>query len=596
MGMPGSETALEEIMSHVSGEFIHEGFITKIVDDLYMGGDSEDELVSHWLVVLQALSKNNLGLSSLKTVIAPKFTTVLGWVWQNGSLRASQHHIAAIPSVKPHKTVHALCSFTGPYKIWSHVLQDYADKMLPLDSAVAGKQSHDHITWTEELLKAFRSAQHALNDCNIITLPHPSDTLCLVTDASVKECGLWATLYGLRDDKLHLAGFFSAPLRKHQVTWLPCEVEALAIATVVNHFVHYILQANQRTHVLTDCRPCVLEYQKLCCGEFSNSTCVTAFLSTISRFQLTIDHLVGAANLPSDFASPNPLSCPDDQSGMPVYRRPSGGICPFNDSAGCCRGFRIYAIRQSPSMGIDPTRLPWFAQSSCALETRYPTSEESHKCTRCQALPTPSHNRILGVHCGPCQVLVGLITAIHIKFNIPSPFQTKRLMNKYFLPLIWTKLLMRYPCPVTPALLSNPSPKLWSHIRHQSLPLPLDPHFLLTSLSDGNNASSPYVKLSHHILSQLSMTVNKVMTSQMQSVHYVQMPGTWVTCAGYVLTQHLGWYLYYTMPLSNVWVSFLRRGTRKNSTKIPSQSKRLRNLVWNFTMSKLTMVLYLDSP
>ena len=80
MGMPGSESALEEIMSRVLGDFIHEGFITKIVDDLYMGSDSEDELVSHWLVVLQALSKNNLGLSSLKTVIAPKSTTVLGWV------------------------------------------------------------------------------------------------------------------------------------------------------------------------------------------------------------------------------------------------------------------------------------------------------------------------------------------------------------------------------------------------------------------------------------------------------------------------------------------------------------------------------------
>ena len=38
------------------------------------------------------------------------------------------------------------------------------------------------------------------------------------------------------------------------------------------------------------------------------------------------------------------------------------------------------------------------------------------------------------------QLLVGLITAIHIKFNHPSSFQTKRLMNRYFLPLIWTKL------------------------------------------------------------------------------------------------------------------------------------------------------------
>ena len=30
-----------------------------------------------------------------------------------------------------------------------------------------------------------------------------------------------------RENKLLLAGFFSAKLRKHQVTWLPCEIEVL---------------------------------------------------------------------------------------------------------------------------------------------------------------------------------------------------------------------------------------------------------------------------------------------------------------------------------------------------------------------------------
>ena len=113
MGMPGSETALEEIMSRVLGDFIQRGFVTKIADDRYIGGDSEDELVSHWLLVLQALSKNNLDLSSLKTVIAPKSTTVLGRVWQNGSLRASPHRIAAIASVEPPKTVCALRYVVG---------------------------------------------------------------------------------------------------------------------------------------------------------------------------------------------------------------------------------------------------------------------------------------------------------------------------------------------------------------------------------------------------------------------------------------------------------------------------------------------------
>ena len=48
-----------------------------------------------------------------------------------------------------------------------------------------------------------------------------------------------------------LAGFFSAKMKKYQVTWLPCEVEALSIATlkmafknITNLFVALIGQGN----------------------------------------------------------------------------------------------------------------------------------------------------------------------------------------------------------------------------------------------------------------------------------------------------------------------------------------------------------------
>ena len=44
MGMPGSETALEELMHRVLGELIQEGIVAKIADDLYCGGDTPEEL------------------------------------------------------------------------------------------------------------------------------------------------------------------------------------------------------------------------------------------------------------------------------------------------------------------------------------------------------------------------------------------------------------------------------------------------------------------------------------------------------------------------------------------------------------------------
>jgi hypothetical protein len=114
-----------------------------------------------------------------------------------------------------------------------------------------------------------------------------------------------------RQDTLHLAGCFSAKIRNHQSFWLPCEVEALAIATAVKHFSPYLVQSTSKACVLTDSKPCVQAYQKLCRGEFSTSPRVCTFLSTISRYQVLVQHIAGASILPSDFASRNAPECRD---------------------------------------------------------------------------------------------------------------------------------------------------------------------------------------------------------------------------------------------------------------------------------------------
>ena len=93
MGMPGSETALEELMCRVLGDLIHEGVVAKIEGDLYRGAHSPEELLYKWKRLLQALSKCNLKLSASKTVINPKCTVILGWIWYSGTLQASPHRI-----------------------------------------------------------------------------------------------------------------------------------------------------------------------------------------------------------------------------------------------------------------------------------------------------------------------------------------------------------------------------------------------------------------------------------------------------------------------------------------------------------------------
>jgi hypothetical protein len=63
MGMPGSETALEEMMCRVLGDLFEEGVVVKLAEDLYCGGNSPDVLLYNWKRVLTALQACNLKLS-----------------------------------------------------------------------------------------------------------------------------------------------------------------------------------------------------------------------------------------------------------------------------------------------------------------------------------------------------------------------------------------------------------------------------------------------------------------------------------------------------------------------------------------------------
>ena len=80
MGMPGSETALEELMCRVLGELTEAGEVIKLADDLFCGANAPDALLSNWREVLAALHQSDLRLSAHKTTVALYYCPWLGLV------------------------------------------------------------------------------------------------------------------------------------------------------------------------------------------------------------------------------------------------------------------------------------------------------------------------------------------------------------------------------------------------------------------------------------------------------------------------------------------------------------------------------------
>ena len=122
MGMPTSDTALEERMCSILNDYLKVGVIAKIADDVYIGGNTLDDLLINWRCILPALATCKFCLPASKTTIAPKSTVILAWVWYQCTLKTSPHRIATLELCEPPHTVQGLCTFLGTYKILGHAI------------------------------------------------------------------------------------------------------------------------------------------------------------------------------------------------------------------------------------------------------------------------------------------------------------------------------------------------------------------------------------------------------------------------------------------------------------------------------------------
>ena len=453
MGLPGSESALEQLMCKVLGDLMVKGSVTKLADDLYIGADSIPELLSVWEEVLKLLELNNLRLSPSKTIICPTSTEILGWQWEQGSLRATSHRLNTLAACKPPETITGLRSFIGVYKFLSKVLPKHSDLLAPLEKVCGAGSSKEKVQWSSDLLDAFNKAIDHLKEAKTLVLPKREDKLQIITDAASTNAGLAASLYTIRDNKAHLAGLFNARKTTSQQGWLPCEMEALSIAASVKHFSPYIVQSLHTTHVLTDSRPCVQAYGKMLRGAFSTSSRVNTFLATISRYQVTLSHIPGKENAVSDYASRNALTC--------------GGSCQI------CRFIKELETSVVRAVSVEDilaghcsipytTRSTWIqAQQECPdlqqvyrllRDGRVPSKKKKGMTDvkkylqHCRLSTSPSDGLIVVLEekalsptrqriAVPKAVLEGLLTALHIQLNHPSKHQLKQVFNRGFFAL-----------------------------------------------------------------------------------------------------------------------------------------------------------------
>jgi hypothetical protein len=76
-GLLGQAEEFDEVLAKVLKQELMEGICTKIVDDIYVGGENQEEAVTNYIRILARLQNANLKITPSKTHIFPTSVDVL---------------------------------------------------------------------------------------------------------------------------------------------------------------------------------------------------------------------------------------------------------------------------------------------------------------------------------------------------------------------------------------------------------------------------------------------------------------------------------------------------------------------------------------
>ena len=254
-----------------------------------------------------------------------------------------------------------------------------------------------------------------------------------------------------RNDSIRLGSYFSAKLKTHQALWYPCEIEALSIAVSVSHFSPYIRESLNRTQILTDSRPCVQAWGKMRRGQFSTSARVATFMSTLSEYNVEVQHISGSLNLPSDFLSRNPPSCESrscqickfiDDSDTAVVRHVSvqevlagHKSVPFaNRGAWRTLQMECNDLRRVHAHLTNGTR-PTAKNTKVGVVKKFLRNAKIGRDGLLivkQAQPFLPESELIVV---PLNLLHGLLTSLHLSLNHPTMHQLTNVFNRCYYSL-----------------------------------------------------------------------------------------------------------------------------------------------------------------
>jgi hypothetical protein len=219
-------------------------------DDFFVYADNYEKAILALKIILQASRLANIKFSAEKTTFLTKKCKVLGYHYNTETLHLTmnKNKASAFENMKKPSSLYELHSRLASFQYQQAFLPFIKHILYPLNFLLSKKI----FQWTEVEERAWQTAI-TLTKLNIqLTIPEPTDTLLLTTDAS--KVAASAVLFTVKNDQLHLVSatskyFSTADLRKCSYF-----LEAISLAYGIKSFAPYLLNCQSKVLIYTDAK------------------------------------------------------------------------------------------------------------------------------------------------------------------------------------------------------------------------------------------------------------------------------------------------------------------------------------------------------
>ena len=448
-----------EQLARIFGDLEKQKKMCRMADGLYVGGSTLQELYANLNEVLSRVKLANLTLKPSKIVICPKTTILFGWKKDGIYWSPTSHVISPLSQAPPPKTVKQLRGFIGAFRQLSETIKGYSAYLTSMEKYVGGKNSREHVMWSDELKADFDAAKKALLSLESIAIPKPSDTLHIYTDFSETTNAVGAHMVIQRGSEFINGGYFSARLEDCQTRWTPCEKECLGVKLGIVHYKPFITESNNRTIVHTDNLICVQAWNRLKQGVISSSSKIASFLSCLSENNVEIVHFPGSKTRVADYYSRNPTKCQEKRCQICTYAQEQISVGDLSKSMSITvsdleDGSLKIPLSEKPTwlklQKEDDTHRRLFnlitsgglqpepkLRGHMDLKLMYNLYRKGLLSIDQSGLITVKHiDTVTGLEYNaisvPKSLYPGLIQSLHIKLNHPSRAQLHKFANRHF--------------------------------------------------------------------------------------------------------------------------------------------------------------------